>query len=106
MTHSWIDRILLGPEAIRRAEAAERRYQAAVAVRSRIDEDLEQGRRELDAAVKEATGHAAKVAQQVPKPSIAAAVEQLAGDEGIVEADVDADADDERRESEPPPAAG
>lgn len=99
MSLTWLDRLLLGPGPTRRAEEAERRYQAAEAARTRLGQEVEEGRKELAAAVQHAAETAHKVAELPLAPSIAAAVAELAGDEGIVESHEH----DRGREQEPEP---
>lgn len=102
MSLTWLDRLLLGPGPTRRAEEAERRYQAAEAARARLGQEVEEGRKELAAAVQHAAEIAHKIAEVPLAPSIAAAVAELAADEASVE-----NHDDNRgreQEPEPPPA--
>lgn len=81
---SWIDKLLLGKDSVRRAEEADARLRAAEADRQKIEEDTRAACERLFEAVRRATAEAEKAADSPPPvPSLAAAVEELARDEGI-----------------------
>jgi hypothetical protein len=92
---SWLDKLLLGREPVRRAEEADERLRAADADRQKIEADTKVARERLFEAVKRATEEAQRAADAPPPPaSLGAAVEELAGDEGI------------NHDDEPDPAPG
>lgn len=62
----WVERFLFGRDGVARAEAAERRLQAAIEGREKVDADLEKARENLRLAVNECEIRTRKLTSDYP----------------------------------------
>jgi len=95
---SWFDRLTLGKDGARRAAEAEQRLTAAEAEQERLRESADAARRRLFEAVKAATEELQQVAADVaPSTPLAAAVQELVGEEGLEDDDDHSEGIDRRK---------